>query len=167
VTRILALKFKLEAFSRPNMSIVDSPDHRADAAAVAAAAVTVLRGSCSGPLVAAPIRVTSSAGRGQQAQWLTEALTRNGVRVVPDGGSQVHLVGYADGPEDLAKGASVTVAMDTPYLLGSSDSPILVATYSGTQVSMEALAGVIAGTARPTGRSPVGVAGLPATACSS
>ena len=30
---------------------------------------------------------------------------------------------------------------------------------------MEALAAVIAGKARPTGRSPVAVTGLPATAC--
>ena len=46
------------------MSIVDSPAHRDAAAAVAAAAVTVLRGPCSGPLVAGPVRVTAAAGRG-------------------------------------------------------------------------------------------------------
>jgi beta-N-acetylhexosaminidase len=166
VTRILTLKFTISANARPDMSIVDSPDHRAAAAAVAAAAVTVLRGPCSGPLVADPVRVTTSAGRGQQAQWLTDALTRAGVRVVSSGGSQVHLVGYGDGTDDLAHGAAITAAMDTPYLLGASDSPIRVATYSGTQIAMEALAAVIAGKAQATGRSPVAVNGLPATACS-
>jgi beta-N-acetylhexosaminidase len=166
VTRILTLKFTLADHARPDMSIVDSADHRAAAAAVAAAAVTVLRGPCSGPLVAGPVRITTSAGRGQQAQWLTNALTRAGVSVVTSGGVQVHLVGYGDGTPDLATGAAVTVAMDTPYVLAGSDSPIRVATYSGTQVAMQALAGVIAGTAHPTGRSPVAVAGLPDTACS-
>jgi beta-N-acetylhexosaminidase len=166
VTRILTLKFKLGDIARPDMSIVDSPAHRAAAASVAAAAVTVLRGPCDGPLVPGPVRVTTSGGRGQQGQWLTEALTRAGVSVVSSGGSWVHLVGYGDGNADLVRGAAATVAMDTPYVLGAADSPVRAATYSSAQVAMEALAAVIAGTARPTGRSPVAVSGLPATACS-
>ncbi len=166
VTRILRLKFKLGGSPRPDMSIVDSPAHREAAAAVAAAAITVLRGPCNGPLISGPIRVTTSGGRSQQGQWLTEQLTRAGVPVVSEGGSLVHLVGYGDSTEDLAPGAAATVAMDTPYVLGGADSPIRVATYSSTQVAMEALAAVIAGTARPAGRSPVAVSGLPATACS-
>ena len=165
VTRILTLKFELDSEPRPEMSIVDAADHRAAAAAVAAAAMTVLRGPCSGALVPGPIRVTSSGGRAQQAQWLSDALTHAGVSVASSGGSQVHLVGYGDGTKDLVSGAAVTVSMDTPYLLGSADSAIRVATYSGTQVAMEALAAVIAGTARATGRSPVAVSGLPDTAC--
>ncbi len=166
VTRILTLKFKLGDVPRPDMSIVDSPGHREAAAAVAAAAVTVLSGPCVGPLVAGPVWVTTSEGRGQQGQWLTDALTRAGVTVVSQGGSRVHLVGYGDGTDDLARGAAATVAMDTPYVLAAADSPVRVATYSSTQVAMEALAAVIAGTARPTGKSPVVVSGLPATACS-
>jgi beta-N-acetylhexosaminidase len=149
------------------MSIVDSPENRAAAASVAAAAVTVLRGVCEGPLVPGAVRVTAAGGRAQQAAWLSEALRKAGVNVVAAGGSQVHLVGYGDGTGDLATGATATVAMDTPYVLGGSDSPVRVATYSSTQVAMEALAAVIAGSARPTGKSPVPVAGLPATACSS
>ncbi len=133
----------------PDMSTVDSSDHRAAAAAVAARPVTVLRGPCSGPLVPDPIRVTAAAGRGQQAQWLADALARAGVRVVTSGGQQVHLVGYGDGTGDLPHGAAVTVAMDTPYLLSSANSPVRVATYSVTQVAMEALAAVIAGKAPP------------------
>ena len=97
-------------------------------------------------------------------QWLRAALTAAGVSVVDSGGSRVHLVGYGDGTGDLAS-AAATVAMDTPYLLASSNSPVRVATYSGTEVAMQALAGVIAGKASAPGRSPVGVNGLPASAC--
>ena len=49
-----------------------------------------------------------------RAQWLAEALAPPGVTVVPSGGTEVHLVGYGDGTADLARGAAVTVAMDTP-----------------------------------------------------
>jgi beta-N-acetylhexosaminidase len=166
VTRILTVKATVAATARPDMSIVDSPAHREAAGAVAAAGITVLRGPCGGPLVNGPVRVTAAGGRGQQAQWLAEALSRRGVSVVTSGGQQVHLVGYGDGAGDLVPGAAVTVSMDTPYVLASSTSPVRVSTYSSTQVAMEALAGVIAGEARATGRSPVAVIGLPATACS-
>ena len=165
VTRVVALKLRLGGFPRPDMSTVDSTQHRDAAAAVAAAAVTVLRGPCSGPLVNGPVRVTAAGGREQPAQWLADALTRQGVQVVSTGGQQVHLVGYGDDAADLVSDAAVTVAMDSPYLLGSSNSPVRVATYSSTQVAMEGLAAVIAGKAAATGRSPVTVNGLPNSAC--
>jgi beta-N-acetylhexosaminidase len=165
VTRILTLKLTLAGSERPDMSTVDSSEHEAAAAAVAAAAVTVLSGPCTGALVPGPVRITTSDGRGQQAAWLAEDLTAAGVGVVNSGGSQVHLVGYGDGSGDLAGGAAVTVAMDTPYVLASAASPVRVATYSGTRVAMRALAAVIAGTASAPGRSPVAVNGLPASAC--
>ena len=85
--------------------------------------------------------------------------------MVSTGGQQVHLVGYGDDAADLVSDAAVTVAMDSPYLLGSSNSPVRVATYSSTQVAMEGLAAVIAGKAAATGRSPVTVNGLPNSAC--
>jgi beta-N-acetylhexosaminidase len=165
VTRVLTLKFRLDAADRPDVSTVDNAENRDAARAVAAAAVTVMRGSCSGALVRAPIRVTSSAGRTRQVAWLTEALRANGVTVVSSGGQRVHLVGYGDGTDDLVSGAAATVAMDTPYLLRSASSPVRVATYSSTQVAMEALAAVIAGKATAPGRSPVAVSGLPRSAC--
>lgn len=165
VTRILTLKFSLATDGQPDMSIVDSSDHREAAAAIAAAGITVLSGPCTGPLVSGPVEVTTSDGRAQQASWLTEALTAAGVTVVPSGGSRVHLVGYGDGPGDLASGAAVTVAMDTPYVLATADSPVKVATYSSTRAAMQALADVIAGKTTAPGRSPVPVDGLPASAC--
>ncbi len=167
VSRIIALKLRLASFARPALQTVQAPANRATAAAAAAAAVTVLRGPCSGPLIAGPVRVSTSNGRGRQGGWLSAALTARGVPVVGAGGTLVHLIGNLDRTGDLASGAGVTVAMDTPFLLGSATSPIRVATYSDTQVAMEALADVIAGTARAPGRSPVAVAGLPRSACDS
>lgn len=164
-TRIVTLKLRLAGYPRPEMSTVDSSPHRAAAAAVAAAAISVLRGPCSGPLVDGPVRVSAAAGREQPAQWLTEALTRQGVQIVTTGGQQVHLVGYGDDATDLSPGAAATVAMDTPFLLGSATSPVRIATYSSTQVAMDALAAVIAGKAPAPGRSPVAVTGLPSSAC--
>lgn len=164
-TRVLTLKLRLDATQRPEVSTVGNAANRAAAFAAAVGAVTVLRGPCSGPLVRGSIRVTASAGRTRQVTWLTDALRRNGVTVVSTGGQRVHLVGYGDGSDDLVSGAAATVAMDTPYVLRSASSPVRVATYSSTQVAMEALAAVIAGKAAAPGRSPVAVTGLPRSAC--
>jgi beta-N-acetylhexosaminidase len=165
VTRILTLKLKLAAATRPDASTLDSAEHRAAAAAAAAASVTVLRGQCGPALVRGPVRVTSSGGRDQQRSWLATALRAQGVTVADSGGTEVHLVGYGDNAGDLAAGASVTVAMDTPYVLRSAQSPVLVATYSSSQASMTALAAVLAGKAKPAGKSPVPVSGLPRSSC--
>src|SRR6185436_17907125 len=100
----------------------DAAAHQRAAREIAAAAVTVLRGACTGPQVTGPVRVTASNGRDTQAAWLRDA---------------------------LAKGAAVTVAMDTPYLLRYADSKVRIATYSSTKVAMEALADVLAGKAAP------------------
>ncbi|MFU8872981.1 glycoside hydrolase family 3 protein [Micromonospora sp. SL4-19] len=165
-TRVLTMKFKLADQPAPDMSTLDSAEHRAAATDLAAAAVTMLRGACDAP-VTGPVTVTSSAGRDRARAALTKALTAAGVRVVPRGGRIVHLVGYGDGAGDLRADAAVTVAMDTPYVLAGAKSPTLLATYSSSQASMTALAGVLAGKARPAGSSPVPVTGLPATACDS
>jgi beta-N-acetylhexosaminidase len=161
-TRVITLRLKLAGQPAP---IGDAAAHQQAARAAAAAAVTVLRGACTGPQVKGPVRVTASAGRDSQAQWLRDALTKDGVSVVSSGGSRVHLVGYLDGTDDLAKGAAVTVAMDTPYLLRYADSTVRIATYSSTKVAMEVLADVLAGKAAPAGRSPVPVTGLPRSVC--
>lgn len=165
VTRILTLKLTLAGRKQPGLSTVDSSAGRAAAAKVAAAAVTVLRGPCGGPLVTGPVRVTTSGGRDRQRGWLSDALRDEGVRVVDSGGTRVHLVGYGDGDGDLAHDAGITVAMDTPYLLADAASPVLLATYSSSHVSMTALAATLAGQAGAPGRSPVAVSGLPRSTC--
>ncbi|MEU0150372.1 glycoside hydrolase family 3 protein [Micromonospora fulviviridis] len=164
VTRVLTMKFKLADRPAPALSTLDSAAHRKAAADLAAAAVTMLRGRC-GSRLTGPVTVTAAAGRDRTRAALAEALTAAGVKVVPSGGTVVHLVGYGDGSKDLRADATVTVAMDTPYVLAGAKSPTLLATYSSTRASMTALAAVLAGKARPTGRSPVPVSGLPATIC--
>ncbi|MCO1597212.1 glycoside hydrolase family 3 [Micromonospora sp. RHAY321] len=164
VTRVLTMKFRLAALPPAQMSTLNAPAHRAAAEALAAGAVTVLRGACGGA-VRGPVTVTSSGGRDSTRAALTTALTAAGVPVKPSGGTVVHLVGYGDGTNDLRAGAAVTVALDTPYVLAKATSPTLLATYSSSRASMTALAAVLAGKARPGGRSPVAVPGLPATTC--
>lgn len=164
VTRVLTMKFTLAGRPTPDLSTLGGPEHQRAATALATAAVTMLRGTCDAP-VRGPVTVTSSAGRDRTRAALTEALTAAGVRVVPSGGTVVHLVGYGDGDGDLRADAAVTVAMDTPYVLAAAKSPTLLATYSSSRASMTGLAEVLAGRARPSGRAPVRVAGLPATTC--
>ncbi|BCB84162.1 beta-N-acetylhexosaminidase [Phytohabitans suffuscus] len=164
VTRVLTLKFELAAETAPGMSTVGSTANREAAARLAAAAVTQLRGAC-GSALRGPVQVTAAGGRDTARGWLVDALRAAGVQVVTSGGTVVHLVGYGDGQGDLREGAAVTVAMDTPYLLAKSDSPVLLATYSSSQVSMAGLAAVLAGKAQAKGRSPVPVSGLPRSSC--
>ena len=77
VTRILALKAEpAPPRRRPEMSTLNSAEHQAAAQAVAAAAVTVLSGPCTGPLVSGPVRVTASGGRDQAAEWLRRGADR-------------------------------------------------------------------------------------------
>lgn len=164
VTRILALKFRLAAGKTPDPSVVNSAPNRAAALAAAATGITVLRGTCGRSVVGAGVRLTGQAKWDKQRQWLTDALKSHGVAVGATG-THVHLVGFGDDAGDLDPGAAVTVAMDTPYILGNAASANRIATYSSTQVSMEALAAVLAGKAEAPGRSPVPVTGLPRTAC--
>jgi beta-N-acetylhexosaminidase len=89
------------------------------------------------------------------------------VTVDDSAGTVVHLMGQGDGSGGLSPGAAVTVAMDTPYVLASADSPVRVATYTDTATAMQALADVLTGRATAPGRSPVTVSGLPVSACAS
>lgn len=166
VTRVLTLKQRLAAEATPAPAPAGGETHHPAVASVAQAAVTLLRGPCTtGPLVEAPVTVTAAGGREHARQALTESLAEAGVEVVNSGGTVVHLVGYGDDRDDLQADATVTVAMDTPYLLERSDSPVLLATYSSSQLSMAGLAAVLTGQAMPLGRSPVPLSDLPRSAC--
>ncbi len=76
-------------------------------------------------------------------------------------GTQVGFAGYGDGPVS----GDVAVAVDTPYVLGSSDAPIRIATYGDTPGAMRALVAVLQGRAAAPGRLPVEVSGLPRRGC--
>ncbi|HEX8628846.1 MAG TPA: glycoside hydrolase family 3 N-terminal domain-containing protein, partial [Catenuloplanes sp.] len=163
-TRVLTLRFTL---ARPagELSLVGAAQHAATVRRAATAAVTLLRGPCSGPLVAGPVTVTASGGREPARVALVRALQAAKVPVVASGGAVVHLVGYGDTRTDLRSDAAVTVAMDTPFLLGSATTKVLLATYSSSPLSMAGLADVLAGQVPAAGRSPVAVPGLPRSAC--
>ncbi|GIF20951.1 beta-N-acetylhexosaminidase [Actinoplanes tereljensis] len=165
VTRILTLKFRTAQTRPPEIGTVGSAAHQQAVAALDAASITVLKGPCTGPLVAGPVTVTAADGREVARVTLVKALQAAGVNVLAAGGKVVHLVGYGDSGTDLDPAAAVTVIMDTPYLLASAKSPVLVATYSSSKLSLTALAAVIAGKAKAPGKSPVAVTGLPRTAC--
>lgn len=165
VSRDLTLRFTLaKAAANPGLDVLAAQSHVDAAASLSAGAITQLRGKCGAPL-AGPVSVTAAGGREGSKSTVEKALTAAGVKVVPSGGTVVHLVGYGDGPSDLNPAAAVTVAMDTPYVLGSAKSPTLLATYSSTPDSLKALAQVLAGKQKPTGTSPVAVSGLPRSVC--
>jgi beta-N-acetylhexosaminidase len=165
VTRILTLKFRNAGAAQPDLSTLSSPAHQQAVLAADAASITVLRGKCSGPLVTGPVTVTASGGREVARVNLVKALQAAGVQVVAANGTIIHLVGYGDRQVDLSPAAALTVVMDTPYLLAAAQSATLIATYSSSQLSLTALANVIAGKATAPGRSPVAVTGLPRSAC--
>ena len=160
---MLTLKLRFGQAAAPALSTVGT--RQPEVAPLAAAAVTVLRGACGKPLVTGPVRVTTSAGRDKARYRLIEALKKNGATVVETGGSVVHLVGYGDAADDLSAAAAVTVHMDVPTLLAKSTSKVLLATYSSSDLSMDGLAAVLTGKAKPSGRSPIEVTGLPGTTC--
>lgn len=161
VTRVLTVKLRFRG-APPSPSVVDSKAHREVAASAAAAGITIMRGSCGGPLVRGPVRITGATK--SKRDWLAAALKDRDVRVSSSGNTVVHLVGYGETAADLAT-ADVTVALDTPYLLAKAQSPLLLATFGATRQSMTALADVLTGKAKPTGRCPVPVPGLPPTTC--
>jgi beta-N-acetylhexosaminidase len=165
VTRILTLKFRTAATPQPPLTVLGSAPHQQAVAALDAASITVLRGRCTGPLVTGPVRVTAPSSREVARVNLVHALQDAGVKVQAGGGSEIRLVGYGDKPVDLSPDAAVTVMMDLPGLLAYAKSPVLVATYSSSKLSLTALAGVIAGKTTAPGRSPIAVTGLPRSAC--
>ena len=158
-TRVLTLRYRLAATPQPAMSTLDSEADRAAAQAPSAAAVTVFRGRCSGPLVSGGVTIAADGKWGTQKEWLTAALAEQGIQV-RSGGTTVRLIGYDDGAASSSS-KDVTVAMDTPYALRQMQGT-LVATYSSSQASMKAVAAVLAGKAKAPGRSPVKLDGLPA-----
>lgn len=164
-TRVVTLRLSLAGTAPADLAILAGAAHQAAVAPLAAAAVTLLRGPCTGALVTDRVTVSVAGGRELARSRLVDALTAAGVEVIDSGGTVVHLVGYGDSPSDLRDDAEITVAMDTPYLLEESESPVLIATYSPSQLSLAALVDVLVGQATAPGRSPVPLRGLPASAC--
>ncbi|GIE29924.1 hypothetical protein Ait01nite_029690 [Actinoplanes italicus] len=165
VTRILTLKFRTAQTPQPELSVVGSPAHQQAVSSLNASAITVLRGACSGPLARGPVSVSAPANREVARVNLVKALQEAGMQVQASGGTVIRLVGYGDQRVDLDDSAGITVMMDSPGLLAQAGTPTLIATYSSSKLSLDALAAVIAGKAKAPGRSPIAVGKLPRSAC--
>lgn len=121
------------------------------------AGMTVVSGSCSGPLVGDAVQVV---GGDETDQARFTAAARAAGLTVGGSGDVVRLL---DGSE--AGAADVAVALDTPYALADSAAPTRVALYGRTPQAFQALADVLVGQAAAGGTLPVPVAGVDQQGC--
>lgn len=133
--------------------------HPAVLARQARGALTSVSGPCRGRLVGAVVHPT---GDPAVVAAFARAAQRAGLAVSTSADADsVALRGYGAGPTS----ADVVVATDTPYLLGGSEAPVLLATFGDGPVAMRALVDVLLGEASAPGRLPVRVAGLSRSGC--
>ncbi|RAY14298.1 beta-hexosaminidase [Actinomadura craniellae] len=171
VTRVLRLKERRGLFgditADPDRAeqIVGSAGHRAAARRIAERSVTLVKNS--GGLL--PLRGRSVHVAGPRADELSAALGRAGARPVADPAAadvrvlttiSAGAVTDARLRQPTGRGPMVLAAMGTPYdLRYAGRARAALATYSSGTVSTEALARVMTGAARPSGRLPVEVPG--------
>ncbi|MFD0685283.1 glycoside hydrolase family 3 protein [Actinomadura fibrosa] len=172
VTRILALKQRRGLFQRAPAdpakaaAAIGTPAHRATARRVAEHAITLVRND-RGVL---PVKGKTVAVTGPNAAGLAAELRRQGVRTAAPGAADVTVLttldaGTATAARVRALGAKpvVVAALGRPYDLDSAGGAAgALAAYSSGAVSISALAKVLAGTVRPTGKLPVPAGGKPA-----
>lgn len=118
------------------------------AASVAAKAITVLAGPCTGALVGPSVQVRGGSER-DRARF-TAAATAAGLGV--GSGPVVHLAGPgapAGGP------AAVDVALDAPWPLVGATAGSVIAVYGRSEESFAALVNVLTGAAAAPGKLPV------------
>jgi beta-N-acetylhexosaminidase len=120
------------------------------------AAVTVVKGRCSGRLVG---RGVSVSGDSEAASAFRAAARKRGLST--SGGSAVVFLGYADS----ARSGDVVVTTDTPYALRQSRARTKIALYGDTRGAMRALVDVLLGRERAPGHLPVRVSGVPRQGC--
>ncbi|WP_310162133.1 glycoside hydrolase family 3 N-terminal domain-containing protein [Arthrobacter sp. BE255] len=136
-----------------------APGTGADISArVSAAAVTVLSGPCSGPLVPGSVRV--AGGSPQDRARFEAAAAKAGLAVGE--GPVVSLIGYGGAPA----AGDVAVSLDAPWPLQDSAAPVKVALYGRSPGAFDALAALLAGKATAPGKLPAAVGSFPAgTGC--
>lgn len=122
-------------------------------AKVSAAAVTVLSGPCTGPLVPGAVQVTGG-GPGDRERFAAAA-ARAGLAV--GSGPVVNLIGYGGRPA----GGDIAVALDAPWPLQESAAPVKLAVYGQSDGAFDALAAVLAGKAAAPGKLPAAVGSFP------
>ncbi|GAA2284781.1 glycoside hydrolase family 3 protein [Actinomadura luteofluorescens] len=169
VTRILRLKQRRGLFQRTAVdpakaaAAVGTAANKAVARGVAEHAVTLVRND--GGLL--PLKGKKVAVSGPSADRLQAALRRQGVTVVAPGSADVMVLttlnaGAATASRIRALGPKpvVVAALGRPYDLDSAGgAKAALATYSSSRVSVEALARVLGGAVKPTGRLPVPAGG--------
>ncbi|MCO4256723.1 glycoside hydrolase family 3 N-terminal domain-containing protein [Pseudarthrobacter cellobiosi] len=136
-----------------------APGSGADISArVSAAAVTVLSGHCSAPIVQGSLRI--AGGSPQDRARFEAAAAKAGLGT--GAGPLVSLIGYAGRPV----GGDVAVALDAPWPLQDSSAPVKIALYGRTPGAFDALVAVLAGKAAAPGKLPAAVGSYPAgTGC--
>ncbi|MGI5419669.1 glycoside hydrolase family 3 protein [Actinomadura luteofluorescens] len=169
VTRILRLKQRRGLFQRTAVdpakaaAAVGTAANKAVARGVAEHAVTLVRND--GGLL--PLKGKKVAVSGPGADRLQAALRRQGVAVAAPGSADVTVLttlnaGAATASRIRALGPKpvVVAALGRPYDLDSAGgAKAALATYSSSRVSVEALARVLGGAVKPTGRLPVPAGG--------
>jgi beta-N-acetylhexosaminidase len=145
--------------SAPGAPQGSAPGSSGDASAkVSAAAITVLSGQCSGPIAASGVRV--AGGSDQDRARFAAAAAKAGLSIGQ--GPLVTLVGYAGRPA----GGDIAVALDAPWPLAGSSSPVKIALYGRTPGAFDALLAVLTGKAAAPGKLPAAVGSFPAgTGC--
>ncbi|TYK53450.1 glycoside hydrolase family 3 protein [Actinomadura decatromicini] len=169
VTRILKLKQRRGLFQGTSAdpakaaAAIGTPAHRATARRVAERAVTLVRND-RGLL---PLKGGKVAVTGPASAALTTALRRRGVAVTTAGSADVIVLttenaGAATAARIRAAGSKpvVVAALGRPYDLDAArGARAALATYSSGAVSVGALAGVLSGAVKPTGKLPVPAGG--------
>lgn len=172
VTRILRLKQRRGLFQGTAADpagasrVVGAPAHRATARRVAEHAVTLVRNR--GGLL--PLKGRKVAVSGPGSARLQAALRRQGVATASPGSADVTVLttenaGAATASRVRALGSKpvVVAVLGRPYDLGAAGgAAAALATYSAGAVSLDALAKVLSGAVKPTGRLPVPAGGKPA-----
>ncbi|WP_149259191.1 glycoside hydrolase family 3 protein [Actinomadura sp. K4S16] len=172
VTRILRLKQRRGLFQgtaadpAKAAAAVGTPAHKATARRVAEHAVTLVRND--GGLL--PVKGRKVAVSGPDSGRLLAALRRQGVATAAPGSADVTVLttvnaGAATASRIRALGSRpvVVAALGRPYDLDSAGgAKAALATYSSSRVSVDALAKVLSGAVKPTGRLPVPAGGKPA-----
>ncbi|MDQ5862631.1 MAG: beta-N-acetylhexosaminidase [Actinomycetota bacterium] len=127
-------------------------------ARVSAAAVTVLSGHCGAPIVQGSLRI--AGGSAQDRARFEAAAAKAGLGT--GAGPLVSLIGYAGRPV----GGDIAVALDAPWPLQDSSTPVKIALYGRTPGAFDALVAVLAGKATAPGKLPAAVGNYPAgTGC--
>ncbi|WP_426996519.1 glycoside hydrolase family 3 protein [Pseudarthrobacter sp. N5] len=122
-------------------------------AQVSAAAITMLSGQCTAPLVGGSVRV--SGGSAQDRSRFEAAARDAGLGL--GSGPLVNLIGYGGG----TVGGDVAVALDAPWPLAASAAPVKIALYGRSRGAFGALLAVLTGKAAASGKLPAAVGSFP------